>query len=368
MNILWLTWKDLRHPLAGGAEVVNEELAKRLVKDGHSVTFITSGYKNSLPFEDHPDGYKIVRVGNRLSVYWRTYLYYKRYMKGWADLVIDEVNTIPFFAKFYVKEPNIIFAHMLCREIWFYELKQPLSSLGYIIEPLYMRLLRDRSVITVSNSTKEDLENVGFKAKNIQIISEGLKNPGPKAIPPLSKKRNNPTVLSIGSMRPMKRTLDQIKAFEIAKIKIPKLKLEIAGDSSGYYGHKVLEAVEKSRHKSDINYNGQVSEENKIKLMSECHCIVVTGVKEGWGLVVTESNSQGTPAVAYSVDGLRDSIKDEKTGYLTDKNTPDSLADNIVKLLSDTNRYDEIRGAAFGLSKTITFDKSYNDFKKAISL
>ena len=26
MNILWFTWKDLRHPLAGGVERVNEEL------------------------------------------------------------------------------------------------------------------------------------------------------------------------------------------------------------------------------------------------------------------------------------------------------------------------------------------------------
>lgn len=30
MNILWFTWKDLSHPFAGGAERVNEELAKRL--------------------------------------------------------------------------------------------------------------------------------------------------------------------------------------------------------------------------------------------------------------------------------------------------------------------------------------------------
>ena len=39
MKILWFTWKDLKNPYAGGAEVVNEQLAKRLVADGHSMEF-----------------------------------------------------------------------------------------------------------------------------------------------------------------------------------------------------------------------------------------------------------------------------------------------------------------------------------------
>jgi len=37
MNILRFTLGDGRHPEAGGAETVNEELAKRLAQDGHQV-------------------------------------------------------------------------------------------------------------------------------------------------------------------------------------------------------------------------------------------------------------------------------------------------------------------------------------------
>jgi hypothetical protein len=40
VKILWLTWKDKKHPQAGGAEVVNEELAKHLAGDGHEVLFL----------------------------------------------------------------------------------------------------------------------------------------------------------------------------------------------------------------------------------------------------------------------------------------------------------------------------------------
>ena len=37
MKILWFTWKDLKNPLSGGAEVINEGLGKRLAENGHEV-------------------------------------------------------------------------------------------------------------------------------------------------------------------------------------------------------------------------------------------------------------------------------------------------------------------------------------------
>jgi hypothetical protein len=40
MKILWFTWKDNNHPDAGGAEVVLNELSKRLVAEGHAVTWL----------------------------------------------------------------------------------------------------------------------------------------------------------------------------------------------------------------------------------------------------------------------------------------------------------------------------------------
>ncbi len=56
MNILWLTWKDYTHPLAGGAEVVLRELSRRLVADGHKVTFLTARHAGSAQRRwDHPN-------------------------------------------------------------------------------------------------------------------------------------------------------------------------------------------------------------------------------------------------------------------------------------------------------------------------
>ena len=363
MKILWLTWKDRKNPLAGGAEVVNEELAKRLAKDGHETIFLVGGFKNCRK-EEIIDGYKIIRLGNRWSVYWQAYKYYKKNLVGWADLVIDEVNTIPFFAKFYVKEKSILFVHQLCREIWFYQMFFPLNCIGYILEPIYLWLFKDKKVITVSKSTKNDLIRFGFKKENINIISEGIEIEPVKDISKITK-FEKPTILALGAIKAMKRTNHIIKAFEIAKNDINDLQLLVAGAVEGRYGKKVLKTIEKSKYKDSIKYLGKVSKEKKIELMQKAHLLCVTSVKEGWGLIVTEANSQGTPAVVYNVDGLRDAVKNNQTGIICDENSSNNLAEKIIKIFKDSEFYKTLQKNGWEWSKEINFENSY---KKFISL
>jgi glycosyltransferase involved in cell wall biosynthesis len=93
----------------------------------------------------------------------------------------------------------------------------------------------------------------------------------------------------------------------------------------------------------------------------------VASVKEGWGLVVTEANSQGTPAVVYNCDGLRDSVQDGATGLVCKRNTPEALAEAMAALLQDQPRYEHMRRAAWEWSKDITFEKSYAQFKDILT-
>lgn len=360
MKILWFTWKDRKNPLAGGAEVVNEELAKRLAADGYEVIFLVAGFQGGLE-EEVIDGYRVIRLGSRYTVYWEVFRYYRKNLVGWADLVVDEMNTMPFFAKFYVKERRVMFIHQLCREIWFYQMVFPLSLIGYLIEPIYLWLLNSEKVITVSESTKKDLMKYGFKEENILIISEGIDI---EPVVELGEKYSELTILSLGALRPMKRTLDIVKGFEMAKESIPGLKLALAGGVDSDYGETVLEYVKNSPYSQDISYYGIVDKEKKKELMQKCHLICVTSVKEGWGLIVTEANSQGTPAVVYNVDGLRDSVRDGETGYVCD-DCKDMVV-KIVELLQDKETYEEIRGNAWKWSKEITFERSYREFLEQI--
>lgn len=368
MRILWLSWKDIQHPQAGGAETVTSELIKRLVNNGHKVTLVTAGYPGA-EAKSVIDGYTVIRVGGRVSVYWQAYRYIKRHLSDWPDFVVEEINTMPFCSRLYLRhKPRLLFFHMLCREIWFYQLPIPASLVGYlVVEPLYLRFLNNERAIAMSNSTKNDLLRFGFQSKNITVISEGIQLEPLLNLAPAIK-FTKPTMISLGSIRPMKRTMDQIRAFELAKTALPALQMKIAGDSSGRYGKKVLAAIAASPYRGDIEVLGRISDEEKSRLMQKAHLITVTSIKEGWGLIVTEAASQGTPAVVYDVDGLRDSVRHGKTGAVCSRNTPTDLAANVVELLSDDAYYQTLQNNAWQWSKDINFDTSYQQFSKELRI
>jgi glycosyltransferase involved in cell wall biosynthesis len=363
-RILWFSWKDLSHPQAGGAEALKEQIARRLARDGYEVIILTSSFPGALASEQR-EGYSIIRRGGRLTVYWAAYRYYKKHLQGWADLVIDEVNTIPFFTKYYVQEKNILMVPQLARQIWFYQLFFPASLIGYFLEPVFLWFLNDRQVITISDSTRNNLGHYGFRSDRISIIRMGTDI---KPIPDLSKgkKFQRPTMIAFGNIRPMKRTAHILQAFELTKKEIEDLQLVLAGNAKGKYGQQVLSSVDRSPYRDSIQFLGSIDHSQKEELLQQCHIIVVTSVKEGWGLVVTEANSQGTPAVVYNVDGLRDSTRDGETGVVTKTNTPEALARAIKNLIQDRDGYQEMRQNAWRWSKEITFDNGYCDFLKAV--
>lgn len=366
MRILWLTWKDLKHPQAGGAEVVNEELAKRLAAEGHEVKLIVGGFPGGVS-QEIVDGYEVSRLGNRFTVYYKTWRYYRRHLRDWPDLVIDEVNTIPFFAKFYVKQRNILLVYQLAREIWFYQMVFPLSVIGYLMEPLYLRLLRDRLVLTESQSTKDDLVRQGFKADNIKIFPIGISMKPVETLETV-KKYAIPTILSLGAVRPMKRTLDQVKAFEFAKPELPELQLIVAGDISSRYGKKVERYIQRSQYAQDIQILGKIAANKKVELLQKCHILLATSLKEGWGLTVTEAASQGTPAIAYDVDGLRDSIKDNVTGCAVSNSSTQALAETIVAMLQNRGGYEAYRKRAWHWSQEFIFERAFATFKNGVGV
>lgn len=356
-KILWLTWKDLKHPQSGGAEIVDNEIAKRLVKNGYQVIFLTSKFKNCLEKESI-DGYQVIRLGGRFSVYWAVYRYFKKHLAAWPDLIIEEVNTMPFFSKFYSHKPTMLLFYQLCREKWLHEMFWPLSWIGYMIEPLYLKFIKNLWTITVSESTKKDLEKNGFLKQRIGLMRLGLSQDFHRC-PKIAKDKS--LILGLGSVRPSKKTLDTIRAFEIVKKEIPRAKLIIAGKLNGYYGRKVLRTIRKSKYTRSIKYRGFVNQKEKIKLLARANILAAPAIKEGWGLVISEANSQKTPAVAYKISGFQDSVIDNQTGLLCNPNHKD-LARQIITLFSDQQLYDYLSNNSYKLAQKMNFDNTYQDF------
>lgn len=337
MRILWYNWRDIKNPDAGGAEVFTHEVCKRLVKkDGiDSVTLFAASYPGCKKEEEMVDGVRIVRAGSKYGVYGKAREFYKQ-NKDDFDIVIDEINTKPFNTPSFVRDddkPLIALIHQLAREFWFYETSFPVNVLGYyFLEKHWLSRYRNIPTMTVSHSTEEDLKNWGFT--NVRVVPEGLSFAPLQLLP---EKEVRPTVIFVGRLKKAKKPDEALRAFKIIKDEIPDARMWIVG--SGYMENELRTMASKmfpdNGSKDAITIFGKQPQQRKLELMSKAHVILVPGVREGWGLVVTEANAMGTPAVAYDVPGLRDSVIDGVTGTLVERGDYIGLGIEAIDLLKD---------------------------------
>ncbi len=321
-------WRDLANPRSGGAEVVTEEVLKRLVARGHSVTLFTSAFPGSPPREK-VNGYTIIRRGREYTVHlWAFYYWFKRFRKEGFTHVVDQIHGIPFFTPLYARGSKIVaFNHEVAREIWLRMYPFPISRIGYTLEPYFYLPYKHTPFITVSHATERDLQSVGIPAHNIHIIPEAV-TVTPLTRPP--KKDNVPTIIFVGRIAKMKGVHHLLEAYTLAKKNIPDLRLWLVGGGDEYKAG--LEAQYKDD--TDITFHGFVSEEKKLELLERATLLCSASMKEGYGLVIIEASAMGTPSVVYNVDGFNEAVIDGQTGILTDT-TPRALAEGIVSLLGD---------------------------------
>ena len=361
MNILIFNWRCPRHPWAGGAERYLYEISKRLIKKGHRVSWFVSHWKG-LKKKEIIEGIEIIRKGGIYSVYLHALFYYfEELKKKNFDIIIDNINGVPFFTPLFIHKPKIAIIHHLVQKIFFKELPFHLATVGWLSEKIIPILYRNTSFITVSKSSKKEMKNFGIK-DIIKIVPNGIDlfpklNPNPKS--------PNPIIISLGRLKRYKRLDYLLKAFKIVLQSEPHAKLWIVG-SGRYEGQ--LKKLTKELHLQDhVKFFGFVDENKKLKLLKKAWVFVSPSEKEGWGITIIEANACGTPCIAYDVPGLRDSIQDSITGILIKENgNVEKLAEAIYKLLVNHELRKELSQNAIEWAKQFSWDKSAEEFEKIL--
>ncbi len=340
-----LAWRDLKHPQKGGAEVVTDIYLKGLKQLGHEATLFTSRYPGSEE-KDNINGYNVIRKGNKLSVSLHGLIYAKKHEKEF-DIIIEQINTLPFLTPLLIsKDKRVLFSHQLCKNVWFYEMPFPLSYIGYAIESLYLKFYKNTRAFTVSNSSKQDLIKYAKISQNNILVLDNQIDFKPIKENQIKQKENY--IIFCGRLNKSKRPDEVIKALSIFLSNVnnkgeqssssnksaSNLKLIVIGTGSEKYKQYLLNLTKKLNIGNRVHFTGSISNQERNKIMQKALAIIVTSIREGWGLIVTEANANGTLAITYDIEGLRDA-NNNSIGFITKENTPEAIAECMGTITSN---------------------------------
>ncbi len=170
-------------------------------------------------------------------------------------------------------------------------------------------------IITFTNG----IENVWFTKVNGQEIRERFH---------LEDKK---IVLAAGRLAPEKNLPFVMRAFKLVKRQVPNAHLAIVG--AGHILKELKVEIKRLGLEDCTTITGMVSREDMMKWYSAGDVTVLYSWVEALGLVLLEAMAQGTPNIGYNGTGIKDVIKDGKTGFLV--NNGHEFVQRIVQVLQD---------------------------------
>jgi glycosyltransferase involved in cell wall biosynthesis len=361
LRILILNWRDVTHPWSGGAESYMHELARRWVRAGCEVGWVSERYRTGKRLEVI-DGIRFHRVGGQLTLYALAALTYLVRLRNRYDVIIDCENGVPFFSPLYSRKPVILVVFHLHQEVFRSELPAHLRWLALWLEGWLMpRVYRRNTVVAISPSTSADLAAHGYDARKTLIVTSGVEIPSE----PFSTERTGvPLLLYLGRLKRYKRVDVLIRAMARVHSEFPDARLAIVGQGPE------REALERLAWKlglaEAVRFYGYMPVASRDKLLSAAHMVVCPSMFEGWGVVCLEANVRGTPVVASDVPGLRDAVIDGVTGVLVPYGDSERLAKELIELIPDSERRERLGRAAFEWAASHSWDVSSGLFLQKI--
>jgi glycosyltransferase involved in cell wall biosynthesis len=371
-TILFLSWRDIRSPKHGGAEVYTHEMMARADHDRFRFVHIAPKFDGG-PDQEVIDGVLYLRMGTGgLSVIREARRFY-RHNADRIEFVVDQCNTHRFFTRLWVPaDKRIFFIHQLTREIWHLNAKPPISTVGALTETPFLRLSRNDPTITVSPSTRRDLLDVGFDPDKVVIVPEGLDFEAWSDSDFLPKE-GHPTFVYVGRFVHYKGIDDTVLAFSQLRERHPHARLWIVGRTNEEYLDRVLKPILDAHGLTygfeegdgDVVFHGFVSDERKLELMSRSHALLFPSQREGWGLIVTEAAAVGTPSIGYDSPGIVDALDSGNAGYLCPENNVAGLVAQMTRVVDRPDEYAEMRTRAYDFARQFHWDNTaaeFNDF------
>ena len=346
------------YPTFGGSGVVATELGIELSKKGHEVHFITYSQPVRLDALSSNLHYHEVNVPDY------PLFKYEPYELALSSKLFDVISK----HKIDVLHVHYAIPHAYAA----YMAKKILKENGYNIpiittlhgtditlvgnNPFYkpavtFSINKSDIVTCVSKSLMEDTREFFGIKREIKVIPNFID------IDKYAKKHNlcqgnmlaqddEKIIVHVSNFRPLKRIIDVLKIFEKINQKVNS-KLIMVGD--GPDKKKAKEFLRKNNLKNKVIFLGKTNEVDEILCSSDL--FLLPSEKESFGLAALEAMALKVPVISTNTGGLKDLNINGNSGYTSDVGDIDSMAENAIKILSDTSLEKKYRNQAFENAK-----------------
>jgi len=228
------------------------------------------------------------------------------------DTSSPNLEAWDFFKRFLAKYDKIIFS---TKEF----VHKDISKEKAVIFPPAIDPLVEKNMPISLSSAKEILESFGINSKK-------------------------PLISQISRFDPWKDPIGVIKAYRLAKKKIPALQLALVGL---FLAHDDPEAIrvfdivkKETKGDEDIFLFSNPDQLGSLKVdrfvsafQQGSDIILQKSIREGFGLTVAEAMWKQKPVIGGNVGGIKLQIKDGQNGFLV--SSPEQTAEKIIKLIRD---------------------------------
>jgi glycosyltransferase involved in cell wall biosynthesis/SAM-dependent methyltransferase len=350
MRILFVTWRDLPHPRAGGSEILVDALARHLQERGHEVSVLCGG-----PVAEH--SYETIDNGGTYSQYLRAPLRYAARFRD-VDLVVDTVNGMPFFSPLWRRAPRLAMLTHVHTDQWERYFPRRIAAAARFVEGRGLPFVyRNTHFATISPSTAEELQALGVDKSQVHVMWLGASVDETAAPAPRTAE---PTFVALGRLAPNKR-LDLLLDLWARVAPVTGGRLVIAGD--GPERARLEQRTRTEPGLENVVFEGRVSEARKAELLSEAWLLVHTAEREGWGLVIPEAGLCRTPSLAFDVPGVKDAVDNGVTGVLVADE--DAFVEEWIALAADAPRRAQLGERAASRAAELSWDRTVDEFLEA---
>jgi len=144
---------------------------------------------------------------------------------------------------------------------------------------------------------------------------------------------DSPVVGKIARLFPLKGHDQLMDAAPAIVKRVPNVRFFLIGD--GILLEHLQERARKYGILENFVFAGLIDRTRIPEMISAMDVVVHTSLREGLARVLPQSLAMGKPCVAFDIDGAREVVISDQTGYLVEAFDSAGLADGIVRLLGD---------------------------------